>query len=307
MNTGTDKSTIKLEVGAFYKNSNGEDALIVGHEESNITLAVGRAYKNRVGYLIHIVAHRTPACAPDQPFIDHEEQTYTERGWWMTDVPTLFDLVEEVPSAPFPAEYKPTPIVDASQPDTRAEQIQRLSPYFAGIALGRKDVHGQPCPAVIHDGDSVLALFPGSEGTAQAHLFADLLNYLVDALPAQAAIDAVADRGTDVTVEEPGSFERAFKADEFKIAATRCLLDHGDDLINVIKTFRAIHDAEHPVLAEPQEGDRQIFRTRHFGASLEVLQTADGGYALIHDKIEKARGVPANELIKKLEPFIYKY
>ena len=24
-------------------------------------------------------------------------------------------------------------------------------------------------------------------------------------------------------------------------------------------------------------------------------------------KIEKARGVPANELIKKLEPFIYKY
>lgn len=104
-----------------------------------------------------------------------------------------------------------------------------------------------------------------------------------------------------------GSFERGFKADEFKIAATRCLLDHGDDLINVIKTFRAIHDTEHPIFAKPRLGDTRIFATRHFGASLEVLQTADGGYALIHDKIEKARGVPANELIKKLEPFIYKY
>lgn len=170
----------------------------------SLQLEVGKVYRNGAKELVHIVAHRTPALEPGQPFVAEDGQVYSENGAWMAEGngPSIMDLVEEVPGIP------QLPAIQGTM-DTRAEQIQRLAPYFAGVALGRKDVNGQLCPAVIHDGDNVLCLFTGSNGTAQAHLFADLLNYLVDALPAQAAIDAVADRGTAVT-DAPHGFVRAW-------------------------------------------------------------------------------------------------
>lgn len=50
--------------------------------------------------------------------------------------------------------------------------------YTPGYSLSAKDVTGGKCPAVIIDGDSVLCLFPGSNGMQQARDLCYLLNSL---------------------------------------------------------------------------------------------------------------------------------
>lgn len=51
-----------------------------------------------------------------------------------------------------------------------------MNRFSVGVAIGYKDCFGQPCPSVLVDGDSVYALFPGSNGKTQAKVVCDLLN-----------------------------------------------------------------------------------------------------------------------------------
>ena len=55
-----------------------------------------------------------------------------------------------------------------------------MTKFVVGQAISYKDVFGQPCPAIIYDGDSIYALFPCSDGKAKAKLVCALLNSLAE-------------------------------------------------------------------------------------------------------------------------------